>query len=86
MKKDCIQDFVKSWRDVDGPCPYFPPWNRRFRDAGYYHAVFVGGGDCWREAHQWCVKQFGAPHYAWVGNDFWFETDKDAMLFTLRWS
>jgi hypothetical protein len=36
--------------------------------------------------HHWCEQQFGKDHYAWTGSTFWFETEKDATLFGLRWA
>jgi hypothetical protein len=40
----------------------------------------------WSEIHRWCSDQFGSAHYSWTGSTFWFEDEKDAILFALRWS
>lgn len=88
MKKDCIQDFIDAWRERDDPSdPRVPPWNIRFREAGYYSApIRLRVLNDWSDCHKWCNDKFGEKHYAWVGSTFWFETERDAILFILRWS
>ena len=90
--KDCIQDFIDSWKVYDkqnyNPNQVYPPWTKRFVDYGY-HSVSLSGNaleNDWQEVHKWCEDQFGGRHYAWTGSVFWFETEKDANWFTLRWS
>ena len=59
-----------------------------YRAAGY-HPVQVGllgrEGE-WQEIHQWCRDHIGEQNYSWTGSTFWFETERDAVLFALRWS
>lgn len=86
MKKDCILDFCEGWKDYDtGFDPSLPSWSSRFRDAGYYQAE-LKHFHLWNETHKWCRENFGERHYAWAGNTFWFENEKDAVLFILKWS
>jgi hypothetical protein len=62
------------------------PWNEQFQGAGYYsvdtHVMTID----WTGCHAWCQQQFGEDHYSWTGSTFWFETEQDALLFTLRWA
>ena len=63
-------------------------WNRILADRGYVsvpigYRVRQQGDRTIRLA--WCVEQFGEEHYAWTGSNFWFETEKDAIMFSLRW-
>ena len=90
--KDCIQDFIDSWKVYDkqqnyNPSQVYPPWTKRFVDNGYYSVSLSGNAleNNWQEVHKWCEDQFGGRHYAWTGSVFWFETEKDANWFTLRW-
>lgn len=89
--KDCIQDFIESWKIYDkqnyNPNQVYPPWTKRFVDYGYYSVSLSGNAleNNWQEVHKWCEDQFGGRHYAWTGSVFWFETEKDANWFTLRW-
>ena len=57
--------------------------------AAGYHPVELGGpalmGE-WQECHRWCCEHIGEDHYSWTGGTFWFETEKAAMWFALRWS
>jgi len=86
--KDCIQDFVKAWKQMDGSHLINRKWHLRFEDAGYYRMVPSRENTTyhWGEIHQWCEQQFGRDHYAWTGDIFWFENERDAMLFALRWA
>jgi hypothetical protein len=85
--KDCIGDFVDSWRAHDTVAAATNPrWIGRFRDAGYYHAELrCFDGQTWKDVHEWCKQQYGDRHYSWTGFIFWFETEQDSILFTLRW-
>jgi hypothetical protein len=59
-----------------------------FQAAGYYPVELSGPvlmGE-WQECHQWCCEHIGEDHYSWTGGTFWFETEKAAMWFALRWS
>jgi hypothetical protein len=58
-------------------------WNSVFEDQGYYSVtVSPKSKECW----VWCDAQYGKEHYAWTGSKFFFETEQDAIMFTLRWS
>lgn len=89
--KDCIQDFIESWKVYDkqfyNPSQVYTPWTKRFVDCGYYSVPLTGNaiGYDWQDVHQWCEQQFGERHYAWTGNIFWFETEEAAAWFALRW-
>jgi hypothetical protein len=62
-------------------------WAQEFRAAGYFSACFAPGDiGRWQAAHTWCCEQFGSNHYAWVGNQFWFESEEHAVLFALKWA
>lgn len=65
-------------------------WREALSNAGYYHAdlsgVMATGFNAWKDAHRWCIDNFGKEHYTWTGERFWFETDQDALLFRLRWA
>jgi len=87
--KDCIQDFISAWKAYDASEDrHDRDWNIRFKEAGYYSAMCGSGVTItvWQQIHQWCEKQYGANHFAWRGSRFWFETERDALLFILRWS
>lgn len=57
-------------------------WNSVFEDQGYYSVTVRPKS---KECYVWCAEQFGKDHYAWTGSKFWFETEQDAIIFTLRW-
>jgi len=95
MTLDCIHDFIRAWKqwDIaqDKSCDgerTQPLWNVRFQDAGYYgiEASRKAITDHWQEMHHWCEQQFGKNNYAWTGSSFWFENEKDSVLFALKWS
>lgn len=68
--------------------PYRPGADAEiFEQAGLYSAA-IGDLDNsdWQDLHQWCRQQFNRDHYTWTGSTFWFENEKDAVLFTLRWA
>jgi hypothetical protein len=88
MKRDNIQDFIaawKSWDKTNAQNLIIPIWHNRFREAGYYECK-LGNASKWTDSHQWCKENIGEQHYAWVGNVFWFETEQDAIAFTLKWT
>jgi hypothetical protein len=67
-------------------------WRHRFKEAGYYEvqvpALLVKHGLKYTihpSIKNWCNEQFGSDHYTWIYDRFYFETEKDAMLFALRW-
>ena len=83
--KDCIRDFIDSWKKWDDPNSPFLHWDRRFRDAGY-HSAILSDTTCWDLARKWCQDAFGEQHFAWTGlKTFWFEQEDHAVLFRLRW-
>jgi hypothetical protein len=92
MKRDCIQDFVENWQLWDTKTKsHFgnqPVWNNRFRDAKYYSIVpsVLNTSQHFIEMHYWCEHYFGREHYANTGYTFWFESERDAAWFALRWA
>ena len=65
-------------------------WNAEFKKAGYYCVEYlmtaIKNEDRWTETHLWCQEHFGKDHYSWTGHHFWFESERDAVLFALKWS
>ena len=59
----------------------------RLRAAGFYPAELgsTWDGD-WPAVHDWCREHVGEDHYTWTGGTFWFEKDRDAVSFSLKWS
>ena len=59
-----------------------------FRTAGYLpiQARILGQDGEWQKIHRWCRENIGEQHYSWTGSTFWFETERAAMLFALRWT
>jgi hypothetical protein len=58
-------------------------WNSTLEDQGF-HSVKVSPWN--NEVYEWCTEQYGIEHFAWTGSKFFFETEQDAIMFTLRWS
>lgn len=86
--KDCIDDFIESWKKWDAEssfCPDSPNWQSRFKYGGYYCAKLTSLRN-WEDAHDWCRETYGEKHYAWTGIKFWFESKEDALLFSIAWS
>lgn len=55
--------------------------------AGYYSVLLgVAGHHKWVDVHSWCKEHVGHDNYTWTGSMFWFDTEKDAMFFTLKWA
>lgn len=87
--KDPIANFVDAWNRWDRaqhPDNTTIDWSRRFRDAGYYPARLDISAGSWTAVERWCRQHFGDGHFIWTGTTFWFENQRDAVLFTLRWS
>jgi len=88
MKKcNSIGRFIEDWKQHDlrfGSLTVMPDWYSRFLKAGYHH-VEIGNMFEWSSVHKWCREQFGEDHYNWTGSIFWFETERDATFFALRW-
>lgn len=59
-----------------------------YNEAGYYSvkAGLLGVRDEWQEMHRWCRDCVGEDHYSWTGSTFWFENQRDAIMFALRWA
>lgn len=76
-----INDFINS---LDRNLLVGKDWRVLLKEHGYY-SIRVGEGD-WQAVHEWCQKYIGEPHYTWTGEVFWFETERDAVTFSLRWS
>ena len=89
-----IKDFVSEYLTRDhvqklqgGPLwPDPKGWNEILESGGYISVQFQNTNDNTRQIAQWCREKFGAEHYYWTGGSFWFETEKAAVLFTLRWA
>ena len=79
-----IQDFICQVQELRDSGKLIEPinWNDLFLLNGYISVDF-GPGNKW--GYSWCCEQFGSEHFAWTGSNFWFETEKDAIMFTLRW-
>jgi hypothetical protein len=58
-----------------------------YQAAGYYpvKCPLQGRAGEWQDIHRWCCEHMGKDHYSWTGSTFWFENERDAILFTLRW-
>ncbi len=87
--KDNIRDFTESWRRYDIPLTNRTDtrinWSTRYRAAGYYSAQ-PSNLEHWGQIHQWCRDYIGEQRYCWTGSTFWFESQKDQVLFLLRWA
>ena len=71
---------------MSDPLPYdVRDWSSVMRHGGYHCVVANDRGD-WSGMHRWLEKNIGRDHYSWNGNNFWFETTKDATWFALNWS
>ena len=59
-----------------------------YQAAGYYPVQLgmLGLVGEWQECHRWCRDYIGENHYSWTGSTFWFETEKAAIWFALRWA
>jgi hypothetical protein len=93
--KDCIHDFIEAWKQWDSieastrvNGTFRPVWNDRFQNAGYYSVVPSSANivNSWQEIHRWCKEHVGSRHYVWAGSIFWFDSDRAAMWFKLRWA
>lgn len=71
---------VKNWDHITALTV-----REEYQAAGYY-PIEVSFLWQWGEIHEWCHDHIGRDHYSWTGGTFWFETEKAAMWFALRWS
>lgn len=74
---DYVQQMIK-----DGKLLLPFNWNEVLKDQGYYSVELSPGN---KVIYDWCQEKFGPDHYVWTGSKFWFETETDAIMFTLRW-
>ena len=62
-------------------------WAEDFRKAKYHEAQpndkTVAGN--WSDIHTWCDEKFGPHGYTWTGHIWWFENERDKLMFLLRW-
>ena len=64
----------EKWQDVLTEAGFV---NRRLTHANRYYVD---------DAYRWCKSVLGDEHFALIGfADFWFENEKDANWFSLRW-
>jgi len=62
-------------------------WAEDFRKAKYHEAIpndITVNGE-WRYIHTWCDEKFGKHGYTWTGHIWWFENERDKLMFLLRW-
>lgn len=79
-----IADFITQVRELCDSGKVLEPinWNGLFLLNGYISVDFSPKTN---ECYLWGREQFGPEHIAWTGSKFWFESEKDAIMFTLRW-
>ena len=93
MIKTSITDFVKDEirkckRNTNFTYHSYETWMELFAKAGYIKisCKFDTLTSSATDAIKWCSIQFGLDHFQTIGRHFFFETEKDAMLFALRWA
>ena len=79
-----IGDFIRQVQEIIESDGLSEPinWNGLFLLNKYIPVEFSPKN---KECYDWCSEQFGSEHFAWTGSKFWFETEQDAIMFTLRW-
>ena len=53
------------------------------KSAGYYPVCtnrYIG-----MPIHDWLIEHVGYDNYNWTGRVFWFNKEKDAIWFALKW-
>lgn len=94
MTKDNISDFIEAWKlydlNPDVPNQSGSTWSHRFEEAGYHEVEMPWKGYAnLEDAAKWCHDTIGKENYAYIstfsGYSFWFQTEQDAVLFSLRW-
>ena len=89
MKKLSLREFVTAYQEIDRinrTDLTSINWNTRLQQAGY-HSIHLNLKYVGQDIVSWCEKNYGPNNFTWTGNDtFWFNTEKDAVLFALRWS
>lgn len=62
-------------------------WAEVFGRIGYTSITLERNSHSnWGSIHQWCKEEIGTDHYTWTGSIFWFEYEKDATMFALKWA
>ena len=79
-----IADVIRQAKELCDSGKLIEPinWNGLFLLNKYIPVELIPEN---KECYDWCGEQFGSEHFAWTGSKFWFETEKDAIMFTLRW-
>jgi hypothetical protein len=78
-----IADFITRVNEIIKSDGLLEPtnWNGLFLLNGYVSVDFTPKN---KDCYLWSREQFGPEHIAWTDSKFWFETEKDAIMFTLR--
>lgn len=74
-----IKHFARYYLDHQSDLSH----NDQFQEAGYY-SVAVSGYE-WKKIHEW-VETHYYNRYTWTGSTFWFDDEKIATEFALRWA
>jgi hypothetical protein len=61
-------------------------WDKRFATQGYYYVPIPIRKGSIIQIIEWCNTQFGKDHFSFAAGKIWFETEKAANWFVLRWS
>jgi len=79
-----IADFIRQVQELRDSDKLIEPinWNGLFLLNGYISVDLIPKN---KDCYLWAREQFGPEHIAWTGSRFWFEREKDAIMFTLRW-
>ena len=85
-KSESIVDFIESQKMWDSLTEkHTENWAESLQSAGYVGVcIDIQNNKPWL-IKKWCAEQFGIRHYAWSGDVFWFESEQDSVLFSLRW-
>lgn len=85
MMTETIRDFAEQRRVRQWDHSTAARVQEEYQTSGYY-PIQVNILWYWGEIHEWCCQHIGRDHYSWTGSTFWFENERDAVLFALRWS
>jgi hypothetical protein len=81
-----LRQFIKTVKENQGNPIQIPPWDKILPEQGYIGVdLTTDAVSKWQELHKWCQEHIGEEHYSWTGYKFWFEKEKDAIMFVLRW-
>ena len=79
--REHVEEIQSNYSDFETP-----PWDDLLFKLGYYRVRLTPNAiSLWPKLHIWCGEHIGEDHYTWVGYTFWFENDRDAVLFSLKW-